>query len=122
MTPRSPRALLCVSILIALIALISAAPASAQTSMGTVEGTVTDSSGSVVPGATVTLANVATNVEAVRQTNQSGYYVFVSVRPGTYRLTIELQGLRTVKIAPFVVGVNETVSRNARLEVGTVSE
>jgi outer membrane receptor protein involved in Fe transport len=105
-----------------LIILLAGAPVLAQTSMGKVDGTVTDSGGGVVPGATVTLVNVATNVQAVRHTNESGYFVFVSVRPGTYTLTIELPGLKTARLEPFAVGVNETVARNAKLEVGSVSE
>jgi hypothetical protein len=112
------------SILLGLLmmTLPAAGPAGAQTSMGTVEGTVTDSSGGVVPGATVTLTNEATNVQTVRQTNQSGHYVFVNVRPGTYTVTVELQGLKTARVAPFTVGINETAARNVRLEVGDLNE
>jgi hypothetical protein len=101
---------------------ISAAPGSAQTSMGSVNGTVTDSTGGLVPGASVTLVSEATNVQTVRQTNPSGYFVFVNVRPGSYTLTVELAGMKTVRVARFVVGVNETLTRNVRLEVGPVSE
>src|SRR5918996_3376757 len=107
---------------IAIATLISTAPAFAQSSMGTVEGTVTDTSGGVLPGAVVTLINVATNVQLIRTTNESGYFVFVSVRPGTYELTIELSGLRPARVAAFPVGVNETVARNVNLAVGDVAE
>jgi hypothetical protein len=105
-----------------LMITLSAALLAAQTSMGTVEGTVTDSSGGVVPGATVTLTNRATDVQTVRQTNESGHYVFVNVRPGDYTLTVELQGLKTARVAPFTVGVNETAARNVRLEIGDINE
>src|SRR5688572_6802090 len=105
-----------------LTVLLTAGPIVAQSSMGTVDGTVTDQSGSVIPGATVTLTNMATNVQAVRQTSDSGYFVFVNVRPGTYTLTIELAGLKTARVEPFAVGVNETVARKVALEVGSVSE
>ncbi len=108
--------------LLVVAMLISAASVFAQTSMGVVDGTVTDSSGGVLPGATVTLTNQATNVQTVRQTNESGYFVFVNVRPGAYVLTIELQGLKTARVATFTVGVNETVARNVRLEIGSLSE
>jgi hypothetical protein len=94
----------------------------AQTSMGTVNGTVTDSTGATVPGATVTLVNEATNVQAVRHTGDDGYFVFVNVRPGPYNLTVELSGLKSVRMATFNVGVNETVPRNVTLEVGAVTE
>jgi Carboxypeptidase regulatory-like domain/TonB dependent receptor len=114
-----PRVLLLAAFLVALPAV---RPTSAQTSMGTVEGTITDTSGGVLPGATVTLSNVATNVQVVRQTNATGSFVFVSVRPGTYELAIELQGFKTVRVAPFAVGVNEIVARKVALDVGTVTE
>jgi hypothetical protein len=99
------------------------APAArAQTSMGAVNGTVSDSTGGVLPGATVTLTNTDTGIALVRITNDDGYFTFVNVRPGTYTLTIELAGLKTARMSDFAVGVNETVVRNAALEVGAVSE
>src|SRR5688500_3911126 len=70
--------------LLLLATLMAAAPAAAQTSMGGVSGTVTDPSGGVVPGATVTLINEGTSVQNVRTTNSSGFYTFVNVRPGRY--------------------------------------
>jgi outer membrane receptor protein involved in Fe transport len=107
-----------------LILTVSMAPAfaSAQTSMGGVSGTVTDSTGAVVPGATVTLVNEATEVQAVRQSSASGHYTFVNVRPGRYRLTVELTGFNKAEVAPFTVGVNETVGRSVSLSVGNTTE
>jgi len=60
--------------------LIASGPVIAQTSMGTVQGTVKDATGAVLPGAMVVLVNEATNVRSERVTNSSGYYVFVNVR------------------------------------------
>jgi outer membrane receptor protein involved in Fe transport len=105
-----------------LMVLAASSAAVAQTSMGGVNGIVTDSSGAVLPGATVTLTNDATNIQAVRHTDDSGYFTFVNVRPGTYTLLVELQGMKTAQIAGFTVGVNETVARNVTLDVGDVSE
>src|SRR5512136_406273 len=90
--------------LLMLLALIAPGWAAAQTSMGAVNGTVTDSTGALVPGATVTLVSEATNVQSVRQTNQSGYFVFVNIRPGAYTLTVELAGMKTARVTRFVVG------------------
>jgi len=109
-------------LLLVLMMLTASSAVTAQTSMGTVNGTVTDSSGAVLPGATVTLANEGTNIQSVRHTDDSGYFTFVNVRPGTYSLTVELQGLKTAQVSGFVVGVNETVSQNLALDVGDVSE
>ena len=102
--------------------LLVSGPAAAQTSMGTVHGTVKDSTSAVLPGATVVLVNQATNVKSERVTNNSGYYVFVNVRPGTYVLTVELQGFNKAEVAAFTVGVNETVAQQISLQIGQVTE
>ena len=57
-------------------------------------GTVTDPSGGAVSGATIDLRNVATNTTSTATTNDSGYYVFASVTPGTYELKDYRQRLR----------------------------
>ncbi|MFI5170273.1 MAG: carboxypeptidase-like regulatory domain-containing protein, partial [Vicinamibacterales bacterium] len=75
-----------------LALLVWPALAGAQSSMGTVSGTVTDAAGAVVPGASVTLVNQDTNVHSTRVTNNDGHFVFVNARPGTYVLTFELTG------------------------------
>jgi outer membrane receptor protein involved in Fe transport len=93
-----------------------------QTSMGAVNGTVTDSTGGVVPGATVTLVNQGTNIRAERQTSHAGYFTFVNVRPGTYTLTVEISGFNKAQLSAFTVGVNETVARNVSLQVGAATE
>jgi hypothetical protein len=108
--------------LLLLTMMILPGPARGQTSMGTVNGTVTDPTGAVVPGATVTLVNQGTNVQNARQTNDAGYFVFVNVRPGSYLLTVELSGFTKVEVSAFNVGVNETVARNVKLELGAVTE
>jgi hypothetical protein len=101
---------------------IMAGHALAQTSMGGVSGTVTDSQGGVLPGATVTLTSEATNISESKPTNGNGYYVFVNVRPGVYKLAVEMQGLKSTHVAPFAVGVNQTVTQNITLELGAVTE
>ena len=105
-----------------LLALAVPLTALAQTSMGGVDGTVTDATRAGVPGATVTLINLGTNIQISRVTNDHGYFTFVNVRPGTYTVTIELQGFKTAKLAPFTVNVNETIARNVALEIGALSE
>jgi len=110
------------TVLLVVATLVAPGLALAQTSMGTVNGTVTDSTGAVVPGATVTLANPATNVRSERQTDHSGYFTFVNVRPGPYTLTVELSGFNKAQVAAFNVRVNETVARNVALTVGSATE
>src|SRR5437868_1436905 len=64
----------------------------AQSRGGEINGTVTDSSGAVVPGATVTLSNQATNIQTHVNSNSSGYFVFLNVQPGAYEVTVEKPG------------------------------
>src|SRR5262245_56080675 len=66
----------------------------AQDTRGRVQGLVRDASGAVIVGASVTLRNENTNVQAQQQTNQSGQYVFDFVIPGDYTVTIELTGFK----------------------------
>ena len=69
----------------------------AQT-QGGITGTVTDSSGAAVPGATVTVTNTATSGTRNTTTNAEGLYTFPAVPPGSYELKVELQGFKTAEI------------------------
>ena len=101
---------------------LAVGPAAAQTSMGTVQGTVRDSTGGVLPGASVVLVNSETNVKSERVTNSAGTYVFVNVRPGTYTLSVEMQGFNKAEVSAFSVGVNETVAQQIGLQIGNMTE
>src|SRR5690349_17407210 len=76
----------------------------AQTATGQANGTVTDQSGAIVPGATVSLTNQATKIENRASSNASGYFLFINVQPGTYVLKVEKQGFQTAQTAPFDIG------------------
>ena len=110
------------ALFVVLLSLSGAGIAHAQSSMGTVVGTVTDPSGGVIPGASVTLTSMDTAIAATRVTNDNGYFTFINVRPGNYELTVELSGFSTAKVRPFAVGVNETTARNVALQVGATTE
>src|ERR1044072_7497831 len=103
------------------LALCSSA-AHAQTATGGVNGTVTDQNGAVVPGATVTLVNRATNIQTGATAGEGGYSTFVNVSPGTYILRIEAGGFSTVQTSPFDVGVSQTLTQNVSLTVGAVTQ
>src|SRR5258706_2873223 len=70
--------------------------ASAQVDRASVSGTVKDTTDSVVPGATVTARNVATNVPAVSVTDGQGTYVIGGLNPGSYVVDVELSGFQKV--------------------------
>ena len=75
---------------------------------GKVVGTVTDASGAVVPKAQVELVNTDTNAASVAVSDDSGGYVFPSVSPGPYRITVKMTGFRTETISNIVVEVDKT--------------
>ncbi len=110
--------------LAAVLAILSASSAMlwGQTSFGGVNGTVSDGSGAVVPGANVVLTNADTAIDNDTTTNGSGFFTFVNLRPGRYSLKIESPGFKAVEVPVFPVGTNQTVVQNVALEVGAVTE
>ncbi|HXZ42302.1 MAG TPA: carboxypeptidase-like regulatory domain-containing protein [Terriglobales bacterium] len=88
------------------------------TNTGTVAGTVTDPSGAVVSGATVTLTDHATGTQRTTATNASGHYIFVDVGPGAYDLVISKQGFTTTKAPNLQVMVGQSTTFNTALQVG----
>ncbi len=98
-------------------------PAMAQ-GVGAIAGTVTDASGAVLPGATVTLTSaqgtIGGNQEAL--TDERGGYQFLRLVPGTYSVKAVLQGFRPFTQAGVVVNSDQTARADARLEIGTMEE
>ena len=105
-----------------LIAMLLPAPASAQFDAATVLGTVKDTSGAVVPGATVTLKNVATGITATAVTDAGGSYQFLNVRVGTYGVRGELQGFSIAEVKDVEVTVNARQRVDLTLAVGNLGE
>ena len=85
-------------------------------------GTVTDSSGSVVPGAVVVAVNAGTRDTYETTTNAQGQYNFQFVRTGKYEVTVTLPGFRTFNVSGVEVANNQVVRRDAVLQVGEVAE
>jgi Carboxypeptidase regulatory-like domain/TonB dependent receptor-like, beta-barrel len=108
----------------ALLSASLAAPALAQSQAanGTIEGTVVDSSGGVLPGATVTITNVETGAERVVISNDRGLYRAPLLALGTYKVVAELQGFKKFEGTDIKLSVGQTAVVNATLSVGTVSE
>jgi hypothetical protein len=110
-----------VCVFLMLVALLSV-PMAAQELRGRVQGIVKDASGAVVVGANVTLRNDNTGVSTARLTNQVGQYVFDYVIPGTYTLTVELEGFRTFVQKNILVQTRGDVTVNPTMELGAVTE
>jgi hypothetical protein len=88
---------------------------------GEIRGTIADTSGAVVAGATVTLSNIDTGETKDFITNQDGIYDTVSTPAGNYKITVTANGFKKVVLGPFTLNV-DVITENASLEVGTVSE
>ncbi|MPZ20620.1 MAG: hypothetical protein GEV06_22315 [Luteitalea sp.] len=85
-------------------------------------GTVRDTTGAVLPGATVTIVHQATGVSRERVTNDAGDYSFQSLQPGTYTIRAELSGFRPAVITDREALVAIPAEVDIRLELGDVSE
>lgn len=96
-----------------------AATTPAQTSRGTVTGTVTDQNGAVVSGAEVELKNAATNQMRTTKTNDTGLYRLDAVDLAVYDLTIKAKGFRTVTNTGLEIQANRATNIDVQLEVGT---
>src|SRR5215210_1750449 len=81
---------------IAVLPLITLALLFAQGERGTFNGTITDSTGAVIPNATVKATNIGTNIETTATTTEAGVYRLPYLPPGGYRFTVTAPGFKTV--------------------------
>jgi hypothetical protein len=95
--------------------------AMAQVDRATLSGVVKDSGGGILPGATVTVTSLATNVESHQQTTESGGYQVVNLIPGKYRIDVELSGFKkSSQVVTLEVG--QRARLDVELPVGSFSE
>lgn len=105
------------------LTLFSCAPVFAQlTADASLTGTVRDSSGAVIGDAQVRLTSADTGATRDNRTNNAGEYRFDLVAPGKYKLTISAAGFQTRAVENLVLGVGQTTTNNATLEVGQQSQ
>jgi hypothetical protein len=105
--------------LVAVLASNASAQLATQTAL---VGTVTDSSGSVIPGATVVAVNTGTQDTYETTTNAQGYYNIQFIRIGKYEIRVTLQGFQTFRGTGIEVATNQIVRRDAVLQVGGMTE
>src|SRR5919108_667022 len=101
---------------------LSAASAASQALFGTISGTVTDSSGAVVPGATVSVRNVETGVTKTVTSNEVGVYTATNLVPGQYLVEASLSGFKTAVVSAITLEVNANLKVDVALEVGAATE
>ncbi|HTS74921.1 MAG TPA: carboxypeptidase regulatory-like domain-containing protein [Bryobacteraceae bacterium] len=104
-----------------MLILASAGLVMAQLATGTISGTVTDESGAVIPNATVTATNRATNVPRTATTNAEGFFSIVALPAGDYDVKTEVKGFKTV-VRPATVQAGESTTVNMPMTVGQAQE
>ena len=112
-------ALACVPLMFALALHV---PAGAQSSLAQITGTVTDPTGSAIPGAEVRVQNLATNIVYRGESNVQGIFRFQALSPGSFRLEAESTGFKKFTQGPLTVQVGDILPVEISLEVGDVTE
>ena len=107
---------------LAVLSCLAPPPAGAQAVSGTILGFVQDSTGAVVPGATVTLVNTGTGFSRSVVTDASGEYTAPLIPTGTYTVTAELTGFKKVSKTNVQLGVDQKVRMDLALEIGAMTE
>jgi hypothetical protein len=114
---------LLVGLCVGIAVILSVPPVRAQsTSSGSVSGVVTDQQGAVVPGADVTLTDVATNAARKTTSNDAGRYTFVNVPPGIYDIAVSRTGFQRAVASGQKVTVGLELTADVTLQAGSVSE
>jgi len=111
----------CLGLVMAVVVSLPAAGA-AQTITGQISGRITDSSGGVLPGVSVTVVNEGTGFTDTRVTDASGVYTFTNLRVGTYSVSTDLQGFRKEQRTGFSLTADGRVSADFSLGVGELNE
>ena len=101
---------------------VSGLRAQVATVDATVVGAITDPQGAVIPGVTVTITSLGTNIPQQTISDDEGRYRVAKLPPGEYRLLAEQSGFKSFSIARLTLEVNQTARVDIRLEIGQVSE
>jgi hypothetical protein len=107
--------------LLLLLLLLSAASAVSQQTLGSVNGTVTDSSGAVVPKVAVKVRAPATNLEVTAESKSDGSFSIADLPIGTYEVTFTKDGFQKAIYPEIIVQGNRTATLNAKLKPGKIS-
>jgi hypothetical protein len=99
-----------------------AVPSYSQDARATIEGTVRDSGGSVLAGATVTATNTATGVKIATKVNDAGIYQIPYLLPGIYDISSEASGFKTFVQSGFELRISDRAKLDILMEVGQVSQ
>src|SRR2546425_542426 len=90
--------------------------------LAAVTGLVTDPAGRSVPGVTILITNLSTNVASRTVTNDQGIYRFPSLQPGIYRITLAKDGFKSIVKSGVELHIQDVASINFELQLGSVNE
>src|SRR5579864_8413980 len=110
------------SIGLALCLVLAVTPLNAQTTAGSIVGTVTDPSGAIIAGASITITNVGTNIAVKTTSDSAGEYVVTPLEVGRYSVTFEATGFKRSLRPDIQVNVQDRVRVDTKLEVGQVTD
>src|SRR5205814_7203276 len=107
-----------------LVILATALPALSQTQIttGTIQGTVTDANGAIVPGASVEIKNLDTNLTRTLTTDEGGRFVALALPPGPYSVTVSKQGFATAVAERLDLTVGHALNLPVAMKVSQVQE
>src|SRR6267143_7123018 len=111
-----------IALSIALSAACLATPGLAQTTFGTILGTVTDPSGAVMPDVVVTVTNKGENISREVHSDAQGNYQAENLKAGLYTITVRATGFREVTTKDIVVAARQIVRADVKLVMGTAAE
>jgi len=94
----------------------------AQNESGAITGVVTDPSGAVVAGATVTIVDLGTSTARATKTGANGEYTFSTLRPSHYKITVEAQGFKESLVSDVELHTQDRIAENVTLNVGSSSD
>jgi hypothetical protein len=97
-------------------------PCAAQTTYGSVLGTVRDGTGAVIVGAKITVTSLGTAVKTTQATNDVGAYSFNTLFPGAYTIHAEMQGFQSVDVQNLQLQVNQTIRTDITMKLGQVNQ
>jgi hypothetical protein len=109
-------------VLLAAVLLFASSRLFAQTTTAEVNGVVLDTTGHTIQGASVKVANQETNIVSAIQTNQDGTFTIVNLLPGTYVLSVEKSGFKTITLPVFTLDVNQIATQKLTMQVGAMQE
>lgn len=111
-----------VAVLFLSIILVAASPLRGQVAGGTIQGTITDSSGGTIPDVQVAIKSLKTNAVTTVTTNASGFYTAPNLLPGDYEITTKVQNFATAVARDIDLTVGAQLQVNLTLKPGSISE